>query len=59
MSKIKDIRNFFCDIIEKYEDHSETHKKQVQELLFQISVELDIFAVGRLAMYQPEKLRMQ
>ena len=59
MSKIRDLRNFFYDVIRKYNDRPAVQKKQVQQLVYHICVELDIVAVGRLAKESPEALQIE
>ena len=55
MYKISDLRNFFYEIISRYEENS-NEKILAQKAIFEICANLDIMAVGNLVMESPAKL---
>ena len=54
MYKIRDLRNFFYEIISRYDESTE--KLIAQKAIYEICANLDIMAVGKLVMQSPEKL---
>ena len=55
MYKISELRNFFYEIISRYEENS-NEKILAQKAIFEICANLDIMAVGNLVMESPAKL---